>query len=62
MRPLFTPNFWGGFQILTQKLHDLLPQNLINKQHINFKLLSKFHVAKPNHSQVINKSLKLRKH
>ena len=31
-----------------------------NKQLINLKLLSQFHVARPNRSRVISKSLKLR--
>ena len=31
-----------------------------NIQLINFKLLSKFHVARPNRSQVVSKSLKFR--
>ena len=29
MRPLFTPNFQGGFRVLKHKLHDLLPQSLV---------------------------------
>ena len=31
-----------------------------NIQLINFKLLSKFHVARPNRSQVVSKSRKFR--
>ena len=30
-----------------------------NKHFINFELLSKFHVARPNRSQVISKRMKL---
>ena len=29
IRPLFTPNFRGGFRILKPKSRDLLPQNLV---------------------------------
>ena len=29
LRPLFTPNFWGGFCLLKPKSRNLLPQNLV---------------------------------
>ena len=29
MRPLFTPNFQGGFRVLKHKSHDRLPQSLV---------------------------------
>ena len=63
MRPLFTPNFWGEFWIIKPKSRDLIASKFgTNMQINNLKLLSKFHVARPNRSRVMSKSLKLHTH
>ena len=56
------PNLRGGFPVLKPKSRDLLPRNLVQTlgRLVNLKLLSKFHVATPNRSRVIRKSLKFR--
>ena len=57
LRLLFTPNLRGCFRVLQSKSRDLLPRNLVQTCN-SLKLLSKFHVARPNRSRVISKSLK----
>ena len=46
LRPLFTPNFWGGFRVLKPKSQNLLPRNLVQTYNLlilnccpNFMLL-----------------------
>ena len=65
LRRLFTPNFRGGFWVLkptswliASKFGAIASKFGANMQFINLKLQSKFHVARPNRSQVISKSLK----
>ena len=66
MRLLFTPNFQDSFRAikpkytLTQYCQEIWCKRTV--QLINLKLKSKFHAARPNHSQVLSKSLKLRTH
>ena len=44
----------------TEVMRPIASKLCTNIQLINFKLLSKFHVARPNRSRVISKSLKFR--
>ena len=56
-----TSNLRGGFSGSKTKVTRRIASKFgTNIQLINLKLLSKFHVARPNRSRVISKSLKLR--
>ena len=61
LRLLFTPNLRGRFSGSKIEVTWPIASKLCtNIQLINLKLLSKFHVARPNRSWVISKSLKFR--
>ena len=51
---------FSGFK--TKVMRPIASKFGTNLQLINLKLLSKFHVARPNRSRVISKSLKFRTH
>ena len=61
MKALFTPKLSGPFSgPKTKVMKSIASKPGTNIQHFNLKLLSKFHVPRPNRSRVISKSLKLR--
>ena len=63
LKPLFThyAKLAGRFSGSKTEVTWLIASKLCtNIQLINLKLLSKFHVARPNRSRVISKSLKFR--
>ena len=66
---IFTQNFRMGIRVLKPKsrdLIDLLPQNLGQTNNLtfnsnkSFKFLSKFRVARPNHSRFVENAHTLR--
>ena len=58
MRPFLHQTFVAVFDLKTKIMGLIALKFGTNMQLINLKLLSKFHVARPNRSRVINKSLK----
>ena len=61
MRLLLMPNFADGLRVFKPKSRDLLPPNLAQTYNsLISNCCPQFHIAEPNRSQVLSKSLKLR--